>query len=128
MKNLEVVASLWNGGEEGEFMGFLIETLNKIAVHEDINNLLENVVFVFHSIPAMTKGVSRPVVITFNFSSLKQDIEKTGGTYEERVKDIIAHECAHYFLKNYNNRPSSEIEKETDDLIEKWGFNRAYTK
>ncbi len=127
---LEVVSSLLNGDEEGDFFQLIQQTLERIKEHGgDIDDIKDNVIFVFHTIPAITKGTqSRSVISSFNLSSLRRDIEEKGENFEERAQDIIAHEIAHYVLNNYNKGPSDEIERQTDDyIVEKWGFNRAYT-
>lgn len=131
MGELKYLASIINGDEEGEFLNLIQETLDKIGKKgENINDIKDNVIFVFYTIPAMTgERQDRTVIISFNIPSIKEDIKQSGGVYQERAKDIITHEIAHYVLKNYNKGPSEEIERQTDDYIEKeWDFNRAYTK
>lgn len=130
MGELNYFTSLWDGKEEGEFLALIQETLEIIGKKgEDIEDIEKNVIFVFHTIPAITgERQAGPVIISFNLSSLKEDIEQSGKNFEKRAKDIIAHEIAHYVLKNYNKVPTVEIERQTDEYIEKkWGFNRAYT-
>lgn len=130
MGELKVVSSLWNGEEEGNFLCLIQQTLKRIEEHGvDIDDIKDNVIFVFHTIPAITSGTeSRSVISSFNLSSLRRGIEEKGENFEERAQDIIAHEIAHYVLNNYHKGPSEEIERQTDDYIEKkWDFNRAYT-
>lgn len=123
---LKIISSLTTG-EEGDFWNSIAETLEQISNHVDIDDIIENVIFVFISIPAISKKLpSGSNIISFNLSRLREDIEENGGNYEERAKDIIAHECAHYKLGHYNKLPSKKLEEEADDLIEDWGFNRAY--
>jgi hypothetical protein len=129
MADLKVAASVINGNEEGNFLGLIIETLDQIAKNdEDINidDIKENVIFVFHNDPAITKGTdSCSVIASFNLPKLKENIKNDGLEFNKRAKDIIAHEIAHYVSKNWNKAPAV-ADKEADDLIEKWGFNRAY--
>jgi len=129
MGELKHLSSIINGNDEGIFLSIIQETLNKIGKKgEDVDDIKDHVIFVFHTIPAMTgERKDCPVIISFNIPSLKEDIKQSGGDYQEKAKDIIAHEIAHYVLNNYNKGPSEEIERQTDDYIQqKWGFNRAY--
>jgi len=60
--------------------------------------------------------------VLLNFSILKY-------FPRSRQRDIVAHEIAHFILDNARGSPKpGNGEKDTDDLIEKWGFNRAYTE
>ena len=45
---------------------------------------------------------------------------------EEDKKSIVAHEVAHFILGHHKTGGGPEKEREADDLIEKWGFKRAY--
>jgi len=119
-----------NPKEIGEFLVLIQETLDIIEKKgENIDNIRDNVIFVFHIIPALSgERQDCPVIISFNIPKLKEDIKQSGENFNERAKVIIAHEIAHYVLNNYNEGPSDKIERKTDDYIEKkWGFNRAYT-
>jgi len=60
--------------------------------------------------------------VLLNFSILKY-------FPRSRQMDTVAHEIAHFILDNIggSSKPGNG-EKETDDLIEKWGFKRAYTE
>lgn len=61
-------------------------------------------------------SIKQPLII-LNFEGMKKG----------REMDVIAHEIAHFILKNYplTGKPAS-VEKETDDLTERWGFKRGY--
>jgi len=59
-------------------------------------------------------------VILLNFSEMEKD-----GLSESRMMDTVAHEIAHFVL-GHMVAGGAEREKEADDLIEKWGFRRAY--
>ena len=46
---------------------------------------------------------------------------------EEEMRITVAHDIAHFILGHHKNGGGGpEKEKEADDLIEKWGFKRAY--
>jgi predicted SprT family Zn-dependent metalloprotease len=45
---------------------------------------------------------------------------------DSKIQDYIAHEIAHAFLKHNSGPSNPNKEKEADDLIESWGFKRAY--
>lgn len=58
------------------------------------------------------------VIIIFNFKCIKKD---------ETKMDTIAHEIAHYILGHYGIvEQDPNDERAADDLVEKWGFGRAY--
>jgi hypothetical protein len=57
--------------------------------------------------------------ILLNFAIMKE-------MDEEDKKSIVAHEAAHFILGHHETGGGSEKEREADDLIEKWGFKRAY--
>ena len=58
-------------------------------------------------------------VIILNFSAMKQESENYKRT-------TIAHEIAHFILEHESSSGGIIIEKNADDLCEKWGFGRAY--
>jgi len=70
-------------------------------------------------------GVVLCPMILLNWDKTKSDIEKY---------TVIAHEIAHTYLNHFDTykdqnlagKKENQIEKDADDLIEKWGFNRAY--
>ena len=61
----------------------------------------------------------QPIII-LNFKEMKKGTEM----------DVIAHEIAHFILGHNNpeKRCNGKIEREADNLAEKWGFKRSYTK
>ena len=62
--------------------------------------------------------------ILLNFALMEKDELE-----EEKMRSIIAHEIAHFYLEHHQTSviPRAVKEKEADDLIEKWGFARAYS-
>jgi hypothetical protein len=58
-------------------------------------------------------------LIFLNFAAMKKESESDG-------MDTMAHEIAHFILGHGSISSNPEAEKETDDLAEKWGFNRSY--
>jgi len=57
MGELKVASSLRNGEEEGEFFCLIQKTLEKIGENGvDIDDIMDNVIFVFHTKPAITRG------------------------------------------------------------------------
>ena len=67
-----------------------------------------------------TKPVIEKPIIILNFQEMKKGHEM----------DTIAHEIAHFILGHNKpkKRSDGKIEREADNLTEKWGFKRAYTK
>lgn len=61
--------------------------------------------------------------ILINFSEMDRD-----NLDEEEMRSIVAHEIAHFILGHHRSGSwtGSGSEEETDDLIVKWGFKRAY--
>ena len=61
--------------------------------------------------------------ILLNFALMEKDEFE-----EEKMRSIIAHEIAHFYLEHHKTsvNPRAVKEKEADDLIEKWGFARTY--
>jgi len=57
--------------------------------------------------------MNQPLIV-LNFSEMKKGSEM----------DTVAHEIAHFVLKQESGGKKSE--KEADDLSEKWGFKRCY--
>jgi hypothetical protein len=59
--------------------------------------------------------------ILLNFANMREESE-------EEIMSTIAHEIAHFILGHFDDHCKSreDKEKEADDLIEKWGFKRAY--
>jgi hypothetical protein len=55
--------------------------------------------------------------IVLNFSAMEKETE-------EYKMTVVAHEIAHFILDHHHG--GDEIEEQTDDLCEKWGFGRAY--
>jgi hypothetical protein len=68
----------------------------------------------------LNKTDMRIPFIILNFAAMR-------GKSEADKMNTIAHEIAHFILghNGYNPRERN-VEKETDDLIEKWGFKRKY--
>ena len=61
------------------------------------------------------------LLILINFAEMeKEEMD------EEGMRTTVAHEIAHFILEHHKNGGGPEKEKEADDLIEKWGFKRAY--
>jgi hypothetical protein len=68
----------------------------------------------------------RQGLIFLNFGEMKKLSKK-------RKMDIIAHEIAHFVLKHHlktsvRSKEGMKMEKEADDLIVKWGFDRGNIK
>lgn len=63
--------------------------------------------------------IEQPLII-LNFDNMRK-------SKNDRMV-TVAHEIAHFILGHYKaeKRHSKNNEKEADDLIEKWGFQRAY--
>lgn len=61
----------------------------------------------------------QPIII-LNFKEMKKGTEM----------DVIAHEIAHFILghNNQEKRGNGKIEREADNLTEKWGFKKSYTE
>ncbi len=59
-------------------------------------------------------------IIFLNFNQMRKG----------REKDAVAHEIAHFFLGHYKIKKiiDPRCEREADDLTEKWGFKRYYSK
>ncbi len=59
-------------------------------------------------------------IIFLNFNQMKKG----------REQDAIAHEIAHFYLGHYKMKKitNPRCEREADDLVEKWGFKRSYSK
>jgi len=76
-----------------------------------------------HTRDAVVVPVRQPLIF-LNFSEMKNLSKK-------RKMNITAHEIAHFVL-NHHLKPSGSakeginMEKEADDLIVKWGFDREY--
>ena len=71
--------------------------------------------------PKRNKKVKQPIIL-LNFAAM----EKESRPFK---MDVIAHEIAHFIKGHHNKHPNNndeyiKQEKEADDLIEKWGFNR----
>jgi len=49
-----------------------------------------------------------------------------GRVSDSRKMDKIAHEIAHHVLRHESSYGNQDQEKEADDLIQTWGFRRAY--
>lgn len=80
----------------------------------------------FVAVPTSDKLIVpvRQALIFLNFSEMKKLSNK-------RKMNIIAHEIAHFVLKHHlkrsgRDREGMKKEKEADDLIVKWGFEREY--
>jgi len=80
--------------------------LSKVAKKEE---------FEFEAEKMSKVTIEQPLVI-LNFSEMKNGSEM----------DTIAHEIAHFILGHHINQSNPNNETEADDLVEKWGFKRAY--
>ncbi len=80
--------------------------LSKVAKKEE---------FEFETEKMLKVTIEQPLVI-LNFGGMKKDSEM----------DTIAHEIAHFILGHHINQSNPNNETEADDLVEKWGFKRAY--
>jgi hypothetical protein len=106
------------------YRDLILETLMRLPkkVREKI---LDNIVFIIAtpSVHGYIFGLqaveSTPIhCILLNFSSM-------GRLNRLRKMDVIAHEVAHVFLgQSFVGEP--EQERKADDLIQCWGFKRAY--
>ena len=107
----------------------LVETLLRLT-EEIRNKILDEVLFIF------TTAYETTFPLFFPNPQKKQEIEQKCiilnlALYEKETKthkgieDIIAREIAHIILDHFGSSDQN-FEKEADDLIEKWGFNRAY--
>jgi hypothetical protein len=67
------------------------------------------------------KAYLKVPLILLNFANMRE-------RSEEEMMSTIAHEIAHFILGHFDDihKSSKDKEKEADDLIEKWGFKRAY--
>jgi hypothetical protein len=63
-------------------------------------------------------------IIVLNFSVMRKPSTFEGNSKEYR-KSIIAHEIAHFIL-GHHVEDDPKKERKADDLIEEWGFKRAY--
>lgn len=121
--------------EDGEGEKLIINTLKRLPkkIREKV---LDEVIFVFSSCAGYAKEIcfqkflTKEHIINKSFIQFEQPIIVLN--FQEMKKnermDTIAHETAHFILghckmKNIN---SPKNEREADDLIEKWGFKRAY--
>ncbi|MFH1181485.1 MAG: hypothetical protein V1702_00850 [Candidatus Woesearchaeota archaeon] len=82
--------------------------------------VLDEVAFVLLNVYALTETLhfvkpTQPVIM-INFGLMRK-------RSEEYKMCVVAHEVAHFILKNADH---TDKEREADDLIEKWGFKRAY--
>lgn len=128
--DLNIVGNMYADNED---YGILIaETLQKIPT-KIRKNILDTAVFVtdenygcVYSIPITNpkdgKSFKQPIIL-LNFIAMEQ--------ISKGIKmDVIAHEIAHFVLEHYKYHPKSleehlKQEKEADDLIVQWGFNRS---
>jgi len=116
----------------------VVETLLKLP-YKVRKRTIDEVLFISMS----TAGV------TFNFEGSvqlrKKEFKQNGNIYQGRIQlhfiilnfrkcrkdgkmDVTAHEIAHFILGHHlkKNTKRGVIEKETEDLAEKWGFQRGY--
>jgi hypothetical protein len=49
-------------------------------------------------------------------------------TKRKRLLDLVAHEIAHIVGGDHRNHDDPDAEKKADDLSERWGFKRCYSK
>jgi hypothetical protein len=119
--------------DDAEILDSIVNTLYRIYENvgeETLEDILENLVFIWSTDPAITKewGYEDDKVTTvLNKNRIEEELAKIDRNNTEGFQDVIAHEVAHYILKNYNTKGfNSDVERQTDDLIEKWGFNRLY--
>ena len=111
-------------GEDVVLYRTLYDVLIKLpqSLQEDIIN---NVAFF-----AMTESnLGQYHKLTFNESNKKLEIVCLNWTElvklnKENIESVIAHEIAHYHLNHLSGGDKNEIA--ADDLIESWGFKRAY--
>jgi hypothetical protein len=69
---------------------------------------------------AIERAKPKAAFILLNFANMR-------GMPEERVMSVIAHEIAHFILGHFDATcKSRDMEREADDLAERWGFKRAY--
>ena len=118
-------------GCDADLLNCIIETLRKIYDKDKdfVEDILENVVFIYCSEYAISKEWKYKgslCSIIFNIEKILKKYLKKNNKLSSKVNDIVAHECAHYLLGHYKVRSTRETEKQADDLIEGWGFQRLY--
>lgn len=83
--------------------------------------------FVFRNLVAVPPGVPKDRLLPVNFIFLRHDIVK-----RKNLPHLLAHEIAHIVRGDHKRSvpggKSYQEEKATDDLVEKWGFRRSYSK
>ncbi len=119
--------------EDDKFRIIIAKTLQKIPKEERDNVLFEAIFVVFNDYgreislfipnPKGEKMVKQPIIM-LNFALMEKESRS-----ESYMMDVVAHETAHFSLGHHdvkakNLKEHLLMEKEADDLMEKWGFNR----
>lgn len=118
--------SIWDDGVRGaqtppgQDRMIIAETI--LRVPESVRErVVKDVIFITIG-GAYGSGLAMPhseLKILINFAEMEKDeLDK------EDMRTTVAHEVAHFILGHEGG--GRENEKEADDLIEKWGFKRAY--
>ncbi len=123
MYNLRIIGDVTIDDEK--YKKILLETLLKLpeVIREKI---LEEVLFIFTSAYGTTFNLFFPKqAIEQKCIILNPALHEKEKKTDEGIQDVIAHEIAHIILNHFGSNDPN-FEKEADNLIEKWGFKRAY--
>jgi len=125
--NLRVIGDVTPDDEK--YKKIILETLLKLP-EEIRDKILEEVIFIFTSAYGTTCKLCLPIspkkqLIEQKYIILNPAIQEKEKKTDEGLQDTIAHEIAHIILNRFGSSDPN-FEKEADDLIETWGFKRAY--
>jgi predicted Zn-dependent protease with MMP-like domain len=127
MYNLHIIGDVTIDDEK--YKRILLETLLKLP-EEIREKILDDVLFIFTSAYGTTFNLFFPSplkkqVVEQKCIILNPALQEKEKKTDEGIQDTIAHEIAHIILNHFGSSDPN-FEKEADDLIEKWGFKRAY--
>ena len=128
MYNLRIIGDVTIDDEK--YKKILLETLLKLP-EEIREKILDEVLFIFTSAYGTTFNLFFPIppkkqAIEQKCIILNPALQEKEKKTDEGIQDTIAHEIAHIVLDHFGSS-DPEFEKEADDVIETWGFKRAYT-